>query len=291
MSAELFTQSLFKTQRQRMLEAYAKAGQEIVAHTIPYHSTAVFAFDIVNWTTTPEPGVAFAVARRNQRISFFTYGVGETVNLGGTVQRRATDAETNLAKGSSTNGAQDYIIEGVGFACRGARIQYTGASLTAISALTTDTDVEAALVGDVAIYDPAAIISPPQLQSPFNLENGMFQALLGQASVEFLFDRKRVEKVGTLDLLPQAGAQSYLRSNGDPDSSNRYRIPEGYLWRKDGQADSELEVDVLLQNPVVVPINATTLWNASPSSVVATTLWLEVTMRLYGLGIDLPSQN
>jgi len=282
---------IFKSQRRRMLEAYKDAKQEVIAHTIPYHSTAVLKGDVVDWTTTPEPGVAFLVFRAGQKLTFMTYGVGDQVFLGGTNEVRATDAETNLAKGNSTNGAQDYIIEGIGFHQRGARVQYTGSSLTAISALTADRDVEASLNGDVAIYDPAAIMSPPQIMSPFNLEQGPFQALLGQSSIELLFDRKRVEKIGTLDMLPQAGAQSFLRANGSPDSDNRYRIPEGYLWRKDGQADCELEIDVILQRTIVVPINATQLWNADPSSVAPTAVWLEVVLRLYGLGIDLPSQN
>lgn len=286
MSAELF-----QTQRQRILEAYRDAKQTIVCHTIPYHSTGVVKFDVVNYNSAQTPGVAFAVARANQKIAFFNYGVGDNVNLGGTFQKVATDAETNLAKGNSTNGAQDYIIEGIGLECRGARLQYTSSDLSDITALVTDPDVLAAAVGDVSIYDPASIFSPPQLQSPFNLEQGMFQALLGQTSIELLFDRKRVEKIGTLDLLPQAGAQSLLRANGIPESSNRYRIPEGYLWRKDGQPDCELEVDVTLQNALVVPINAIATWGSAGAPVVPTTIWLEVVIRLFGLGVDLPSQN
>lgn len=282
---------VFKTQRRRLLEAYAKNGQEIIAHTIPYHSVGVFKFDIVDWTTTPAPGVAMAVARRNQQVTFFNYGVGDQVFLGGTGNSQATEAETNLAKGNSTNGAQDYVIEGIGFHCRGMRVVYSGTPLTNISALTADADVEAAWLGNNAIFDPAALATPPQMQSPFNLEQGLFQALLGQASIQLLFDRKRVEKIGTLDLLPQAGAQSYLRANGAPESDNRYRIPEGYLWRKDGQPDCELEVDVALQRPVVVPINATQLWNESPNSVVPTSIYLECVVRLFGLAIDMPSQN
>jgi hypothetical protein len=282
---------IFSSQRRRLLEAYKGANQEVVAHTIPYHSTGVIPFEVVNWTTTPSPGVAFAVCRRNTSIQFFTYGVGQQVNLGGTGNKRATEAETNQAQGGKTNGAQDFVIEGIGFHCRGARQQFTGASLVSIDALVTDPDLELVINGDVPFYDPAAIMSPPQLQSPFNLEQGMFQALLGQSSVQLLFDRKRVEKIGTLDLLPQAGAQSYLRANGSPESTNRYCIPEGYLWRKDGQADCDLQIDVVVQNTLVVPISGTTLWNTGPADVTPTTIWLEVVMRLFGLAIDMPSQN
>jgi hypothetical protein len=283
--------AVFSTTRERMLEAYKKANQEVICHTIPYHSTGVIAFDVVDPSVAVPPGVAFAVARRNQAITLFDYGVGNEVNLGGSGNKRATDAETNLAKGHSTNGAQDYIIEGVGFSCRGMRLAYSGAQLTALQALVADADVEAMLLGDRTIYDPAGIVTPPQMQSPFNLEQGMFQALLAQTSVEFLFDRKRVEKIGALDLLPQAGANSFLRANGVPESSNKYRIPEGYVWRKDGQADSELEVNLRLQNAVVVPLNNLITWDVGATNVYPTTIWLELKMVLFGLGIDMPSQN
>jgi hypothetical protein len=281
---------LFTTQRERILRAYAEAKQEVIAHTIPYHSTGVIEFDVVDASEAGTP-VAMAVARRAQVISFFGYGVGEQVYLGGANNVRATDAETNLAKGRSTNGAQDYVIEGIGFHNRGLRVAYTGADLTALQALVNDPAVESMLVGDGAVFDPAAILVPPQAQSPFNLEQAMFQAVIPYCSIELLFDRKRVEKIGTIDLMPQAGAQSYLRANGSPESANRYRIPEGYLWRKDGQPDCELEATVMLQRDIVVPINQTATWAADPANVVPSKIWLEVVLRLYGLAVDMPSAN
>lgn len=282
--------ALFTTQRERILKAYADQGQEVIAHTIPYHSTGVIRFDVVDASEAGTP-VAMAVARRNQVISFFSYGVGQQVDLGGTVNNRATDAETNLAKGRSTNGAQDYIIEGVGFHCRGMKFLWSGADLAALQALVADPTVEAALLGDIPVFDPAAILVPPQGQSPFNLEQAMFQSVIPYCSIELLFDRKRVEKIGTIDLMPQAGAQSYLRANGSPESSNRYRIPEGYLWRKDGQPDCELEATVQLQRDVVVPVNQVPTWGAVPVQVVPSAIYLEVVLRLYGLAVDLPSAN
>lgn len=285
------SQPVFKIQRRRLLEQYAKAGQEIIAHTIPYHSVGVLQFDVVNVSEAALPGVAFAIARKNQVINFFGYGVGEQMFLGGTSNSRATEAETNMAKGSSTNGAQDYIIEGVGFSCRGMRFQYTGADLTALQALVTDPAILAALDGNATIFDPGAIIVPPQAQSPYNLEQAMFQAILPYASVEFLFDRKRVEKIGTVDLMPQSGAQSYLRANGSPETDNRYKIPEGYLWRKDGLPDCELQATLQLQRDVVVPLNQTATWGATAVNVSPTTIWLECVMRLFGLAIDMPSAN
>jgi len=281
----------FATQRKRLLKAYADNGKPFIARTIPYHSTASLELDVVDGD---RGGFAFAVARKNTQLTFFQYGVGEQVDLGGSIGFvRATDAETNQAKGSSTNGAQDYVIEGVGLSCRAMRVEYAGTSKIYLDALLTDADTLAAVQGNVSIYDPAAIFSPPQMQSPFNLENGIFQSLLGLCSVEFLFDRKRVEKIGTLEMLPQAGAASYLRANGAPETNNRYKIPEGYLWRRDGEPDCELGVSVTVERPLVVPINLAAVWGGESAGVILTpsTIVLEVVMRLFGLGIDLPSQN
>lgn len=283
----------FATQRKRLLNAYKDSAQQITCRTIPYHSTCVFRFDVVNFAGA-SPGVGYAVARANQKQTLFQYGVGDNINLGGTGQTTATEADTNLGKAASTNGAQDFVIEGVGFHARSKRVAFAAGSgnLYAGTGVPTDGDVLASLAGDVAMYDPAATNMPPQAQSPFNNEDGMFQALLGLISVDFLFDRKRIEKIGTVDTMPCASAKSYLRANGTPEQSNMYRIPEGYLWRRDGQPDSEFTVQLSLQRPLVVPINGILPYVTGATTPAApTTIWIECVMRLYGLAVDLPSAN
>ncbi len=283
----------FETQRTRLLKAYEQAGQPITCRTIPYHSTCVFQFDVVNFAGA-SPGVGYAIARKNQTQTLFQYGVGDQIFLGGTGNTRATEAETNLGKASSTNGAEDFVIEGVGFHAAAKRVLYapgTG-NLYAGTGVPTDPTALASLTGDVGVYDPAAINMPPQAQSPFNNEDGMFQALLPKISVDFLFDRKRTEKIGTVDTMPCASAKSYLRANGNPDQHNVYRIPEGYLWRRDGQPDSEFSVNLTLQRDIVVPINGILPYVTGATSPAApTTIWIEMVMRLYGLAVDLPSAN
>jgi len=282
---------IFSTQRSRLLESYKKLGQPIVARTIPYHSTGVFKGTVVDADTSIPPGVAFLKFAKNQQVIFFSYGIGDQIDLGGTAFQTASEAETNLAKGTSTNGAQDFVIEGVGFHCRGMRVQYPTGAIPYTQ--VTDAAVQQMLLGNNPIFDPAAIIMPPQGQSPFNLENGIFQSLLGQCSLTFLFDQQRIEKIGTLDILPQAGAQSMLRANGVPENSNRYRIPEGYLWRKDGLDDCELTVTATLRNDVVIPINRITNYKdvEATSNYAPTQISLECVMRLFGLAVNMPSQN
>lgn len=289
----------FETQRTRILKAYKEAGQSITCRTIPYHSTTYFQGDIVNFAGAASPGVAYAVFRKNQSRVLFNYGVGNQVALGGFngLQSTATEADTNLGKASSTNGAEDFVIEGVSFHQRGTRIGWapgTGNLYVGGVGTPTDPTVIAALGGEVDIYDPAAINVPPQFQSPFNLENGVFNDLISKISVSFLFDRKRTEKIGTVDVMPCTSAKSYLRANGEPSQNNMYRIPEGYLWRRDGQPDSEFTAQLNLERDLVVPVNGIVPYvtggtQVSPAAPV--NVWIEVTMRLFGLAIDLPSAN
>lgn len=283
----------FTTQRKRLLDQYKQAGQAITCRTIPYQSTGVFKFDIVDSALTAAPGVAYAVARKNQVLTLFNYGVGDQIFLGGSGNVQATEGDTNQGEGSRTNGAEDFVIEGVGFYARSARVKYASSTgnLYDGTGKPTDTDVLLALAGDLPMYDPAAINMPPQAQSPFNLENGMFQSLIDLISVDFLFDRKRTEKIGTVNVMPCASAKSQLRANGTPENSNMYRIPEGYLWRRAGQPDSEFTANLTLQRALVVPINGIVPYVVGGVTAVPTTLWLEVTMRLFGLAVDLPSAN
>ncbi len=288
----------FLTQRSRLLEAYKAAGQAITCRTIPYHSTTFFQGDVVNFAGASGAGVGYAVFRKNQSRTLFNYGVGNQVALGGAGgQTTATEADTNLGKASSTNGAEDFVIEGVSFHQRGVRTTYApGTGNLYVGGVGTPTDpvVISSMTGDVAVYDPAAINVPPQVQSPFNLENGILNALLPIISVSFLFDRKRTEKIGTVDVMPCTSAKSYLRANGEPSMNNLYRIPEGYLWRRDGQPDSEFTCQLNLERDLVVPINGIIPYvtgSAQTANAVPVSISLEVTMRLFGLAVDLPSAN
>jgi hypothetical protein len=282
----------FTTQRKKLLDEYKNAGQAITCRTIPYQSTGVFQFDVVDSALGTAPGVAYAVARKNQVLTLFNYGVGDNINLGGTAQTRATEADTNQGEGSRTNGAEDFVIEGVGFYARSVRVAYAAGTGNLYNNTQLDADVISSFSGNIPVYDPASINVPPQVQSPFNLENGMFQALIDLISVDFLFDRKRTEKIGTVNVMPCGSAKSYLRANGAPENSNIYRIPEGYLWRRAGQPDSEFTANLTLNRALVVPINGIIPYvSGSAADAVPTTIWMEVTMRLFGLAVDLPSAN
>lgn len=286
MSAE---KPLFQTQRSKVLSMYAANKQSFIASTMPYHSVQAVTFDIVGADTTN--GLAFAVARRGQRLNFFSYGVGDRINLGNVANFQAGESETNLAKGKSTNGAADFVIEGVGMSSRAMYIANGNSSAGILQQLQSDPDVIGMLEGSVALWDPASILMVPQGQSPANLENGLFQALMPLMSLEFEWDRKRTSKIGVCDLLPQAGGASYLRANGVPSSDNRYEIPEGYVWRRDGEPDGEFIARVILERPLVVPISLRSEIDNPDLFHAPTSIVLEMIMRLYGLEVQFPSAN
>lgn len=279
---------LFLPQRDKLLKMYAAAGQPFRASTLPYHSVRSLKFEIAHADTTN--GIAYAVARANQTLDFFSYGVGDRISLGPTANYQATEAETNLAKAKSTNGASDFVIEAVGITCRAMSVAYSSATALASSPAITDTDVAGAFTGATPICDPASLLMPPQGQSPFNLENAPFAAILPFLSLEFEWDRKRSEKLGCCDLLPQASGGSALRSNGVPHTDNRYRIPEGYMWRRDGEPDGEFVARVRVERAIVIPVSLRTQIGAA-TYVAPDALYCELAMRLFGLEVSLPSSN
>jgi hypothetical protein len=289
---------LFQTQRKKVIEAYKAAGEPFVASTKPYKSTVSFQWTRANTITASS--VAWLIARANQRLQWFSYKIGDVVpgnaNLV-TPYRAALEDDTNISKARTTNGAEDFVIEGMSASNRSIRISYasgdggTGAG-TGNTADVTDADALNALKAGVPIYDPGALYVPPQIQSPFNLESGLYRAMAGHVSIEFEWDRGRIVKVGTLEQVPEGAANSYLRAVGEPSTNDRYRIPEGYLWRREGQPDCEFVVSSILQEPVAVPIlNVAVPASVTPTVAVLGVVMLDVVMRLHGLSVKLPSRN
>jgi len=284
------SQDLFMTQRRAMIEAYKVAGQPFSASTKPYKSTVSWQWSsAVNSTIS---SVGWLVARTGQTLAWFSYKIGDAVPGNVNTYRPATEADTNVSKARTTNGAEDFVIEGMSASNRSIRANAAGGGGS--SFFTTDPDVLSAYVGLAPIIDPAALFIPPQIQSPFNLENAMYRAMAGHIAVEFEWDRSKVVKMGTLEQLPEGAANSYLRASGEPSTNDRYRVPEGYLWRREGQPDSEFIVRGTLTEAVCMPYimvaqpNNTTV--ASAAAAVGS-VFLDSVIRLHGLSVKLPSRN
>jgi hypothetical protein len=284
-------ESLYATQRSKILRAYKDANQEFLANTKPYRSTV----GLVGTLTTIDSAAGWAALEfLPQTAEFFSYKVGDPVPGYPVGARVATEADTNLSKPRTTNGTEDFVIEGMSLTGRGYRVDWSNNSATnGWATLTPSAGMLAAMSGQGACYDPGSWIVPPEFSSSINLENTLTTAILPYTAIEFEWDRSRVEKIGACDQIPEGAGKSFLRANGDPRTDNRYKIPEGYLWRREGVRDCEFVARVRIVEPVVMfysIINPGALATFG-TSCAPRSISLDLTMRLHGLSCKLPSAN
>ena len=292
----------FVTTREQILSAYAEGGGKFVATTKPYKSIQTVLFEVVDPFPAVNPTLAHAVAARGQELRFFSFAIGENVtDKLSSAAFNAPGSWTNQGKASETNGATDMVIEGISLSYRNPRLIY-GAGPTGVDPLLfTNPSVRSAYSGintaggdpvPPILVDPAALMSPPQTGSPFNLEPAFASALAPGLSVSFQWDREKTDFIGTADEIPEGGAKSYLRANGQPRTDNRYKIPEGYAWRKAGQPDSTFNVVVQLAEAVVIPVSLVPLLGTTgPVNGIPTRIAVDLEMRLHGLNVRKPSVN
>lgn len=279
---------LWMRARDELLAAYHKSNQPYYATTKPYISSQTFVFDVVDALPAGGATMAYAVLRKGQEITFFDYGVGSQMPWApGTANqtKTATDADTNLSQGRRTNGVDDYCIEAMSCTHKASRVAYPADTTAA-----TDRDVIEAFIGNKIVMDPAASMMPAQVQSPFNLEDAISDAVRSVTSIAFEWDRERTIKIGRLDELPEGGAKSFLRASGDPRTDNRYKVPEGYLWRKQGQPDSEFVVIAVVEDTVVIPITLSAP-DGGDTVEVPDFLYADFTIRLHGMAVRPIGQN
>jgi hypothetical protein len=271
--------------RKQLLAEYQKNNELFVATTRPYKSTLYFVWEVVN----DGNGVAFAVLRAQTTGEWFGYGKGDQIPVVPQIGlfKVATDSDTNQSRGRRTNGVEDFSIEGISATGKETRIVYPVAS---VPAQATDNDVKNSFLGGRSVVDPAAIMLPPQEGSPFNLEALLYEALKPNCAIQFVWDRRNFIPIGTLDQIPEGGAKSYLHASGQPSTDNRYKIPEGYIWRRTDKPDGDFAVQGVITDAIIVPIDLVTL-PGGMAAAVPTHLVQAVSMRLHGLGLGQPGAN
>lgn len=290
----------FTTTREEILSAYMKDGGRFVATTKPYKSIQTVLFDIVDaFPAGGAPSMAHAVAGRGQELRFFSYAIGEAVT--DKLTSRAFNAPgswTNQGKSSETNGATDMVIEGISVTYRPPRFLYDTAQVNpatlgnpAVKSFYTGIGQPGSDAIPPVAVDPAALASPPQVGSPFNLEQAFASAISQAMSVSFQWDREKTDFIGTMEEMPTGSASSYLRASGEPRTDNRYKIPEGYAWRKAGQPDSTFNAVVRLEESVVIPVSLVPLFGTTAPLVLPSKIAVDVIMRLHGLNVRKPSTN
>jgi len=292
---------LFRTKREDLIQEFEDKGKPFVATTKPYKSTRTLVATVEN-SIGALPGMVGAFARfEPQTVNLFDYAIAQAVSDGFGGQFAAPDSWTQMQKQGQTNGAVRFVIEGISITWRNVRLQYPNDSITGVTAAAgTASSIRAWAYGNAAAgvtnsppptgVDPGALIYVPQAHSPFNLENAVGQVLAKASSCLIQFDQEKIDYIGTSDEFPEGGASSYLRANGQPRHDNRYKIPEGYLWREAGKPDSTMNVQFALREPAVIPLSLV----VSPGmSAVVTPLKMAIdfTMRLHGLAVRPPTGN
>lgn len=271
--------------RRELLDLYKKENLVFRATTRPYKSTASIVFDVVTPLGGPPAVMAHAIARANQNPEWFGYGIGDQIPLGGGLTKTAAPDDTNQSRGRRTNGVEDFVIEAISATCKGVRCEYAAADIPG-AVLAGDPDARALYTGNSLIVDPGALVAPPQVGSPLNLKQTLMQAITPNLAITFTWDRGRVIPIGTLDQIPEGGAKSFLEANGNPQATNRYKAPEGYLWRRADKPDGDFVVTGQVASRVGIPITAIALAGAAAPLVLPVRVYVDVTLRVHGVGFQ-----
>lgn len=286
-------------QRRIITAAYEDAGRPYLVSSKPYESTLPVVLTRVSGKAPAEPdpaapGPIFYVARANQVLEFFSYGRSANNNAG--VGGALVD-DTNIVAARKTNGSEDFVIEGISLTHRSTRFVWEPESIAdalGSSPASADTDVRGAF-GDgpmaaiPAMFDPSALYVPMVAQSPVMLEDGLLHAIAPHLHLELLWGTRRAEQIGCLDNVPEGAAKSLLRASGMPSTDNRFRVPEGYLWRKSG-ADEDFVARATLARPIVIPATTVLGPNMNGPSAPAKIL-VDLKLRLHGVAFSFPSRN
>jgi len=284
---------LFQTKRQDLLNAYKRNGVPFLATTRGLHSTRSLRFEVVNLSPIPNPTIGYLVARRQQQLVFFNYGINDAIELAAELTHRATEADTSLTKGSRTTASADLSIEWITMHPRAIKTQYltAGGPWQEFLAVPADPVVALALNGGVSIVDPFSLIVPADVGSSATLQHVLYNAVAPHLTCRFEWDNAdRTEKIGTCDQFVEGGGASYLHSNGEPSVNNRFRIPEGFLWARESQPASELQVICTLQNDVVIPFTPVPPRTGAVIPELEN-VYVEIMLRLGGMLLREPGSN
>jgi hypothetical protein len=281
--------ALFKTSFERLTDQFKAANQPFNVSTRPYYSSGGFRFNVVD-TVVDGAGLTrlFLKAETNQRIDLFSYGLGDDVDSVGLGNRNGTDADTNIVEKTNTNN-EDFCIEGLSATARGVGVSYSE-----VDGLTDAAWTDALLNGTVTIDDPGANVLPPEASSPLVLEDLLFRAMAPKCQLRLEWNRKEGDYLGTVDQCPEGGGKSYLRSNGEPSAFNYFRIPEGWIWRREGAPrDTILIISATLMEPVLVVVTVPLTFQGSEDISLGDIQYLNLVwkLRLHGRAAYLPSQN
>lgn len=267
------------------------------------HSSVAMTFDVIDARPLAAPATTAFLAIQPQSWSLFNYKEGDAIADGTGTNITATYADTSLTEARRTPYQSDVAIGAITLGQRSTRIQYSEAAIAAAIAATGAGSITATtlalLRGKVPFWDPGSLISPPQVDAPFNLERGIEQLLRPFLKIELVWNGNVYSYLGMGDRVPNAAAVSYQRAAGTPSLDNALMVPEGLIWRRTGlPVDTELEVRVSLTKALAIPIQlpavpllGQTGTDPVPVPVFADRVHLDMCMALHSVCFNQVSSN
>lgn len=253
--------------RQRVLDAAKQVykDQQLKMGGKTYRSTLPVTFTVVDSQLDGAGALVSALAVLapipSNALNFFSYGIAEQIpdGLGGQV--KATNTDTNQAKGGKTNGGEIVGIESIALSCVGMRVQYGDFPVTVPPTAIVGAATALALSGQAELRDPGSLYTPPQYDSPDNLENPWLDTWASSTTFTPQFDTNSLSPLGALDEAGEGGARSFLKAHGEPHTSNRYKLTDSLLWMPDGKPGSDFalvatpthQLAMVLTNPATLP--------------------------------------
>lgn len=272
----------FTTAEQQLLKEYREKGRPFLFQTRPYHSTITIAATFVPLLL----GTSALVIKKDQRIRCFDYAINDMRDDGFGGDMKATFADTNLTKPRQTNGTEDFVINSVRTSVRSVRVKFTD-TLPGV----TDPIVIGAFAGRKHMLDIGANYRPPQLDSPLRLEDSLGGFLRNFLSMAFVFDGEQNTRIGLASQTPDFQAASLLKSAGLPTESNKFELPEGWLWRKTGKDhDTELSMFCVVEDDIVYVVNNAT-WPDGETPTQPKDAAIDMVVELGGFSLKYPSTN
>lgn len=289
---------LVKSSFEKIKTRFDKANKEYHINTRPYYSSGAVPFKLSLLESVGGVNRYIAVAEAGTEIVLFSYGDGDNVKQVGLGDRPADNHDTNQSTANRTN-SEDVAIEGFSVHSRGVRMAgktAVGSSLPPairpyLPLLGISEGNAAAQSASIPCEDPSASLFTPETHSPLTLEDLIWRAIAPKMTFETQWNRKAVDLLGCLDQVPEGGANSFLKANGDPTCKNYFEIPEGLYWKQEGSpADSLFSLLCKLNQDVIVLCSS----NAVPyvdSSVVLTDMWAEFKVKAHARSFYYPSSN
>jgi hypothetical protein len=265
---------------------YQAAGKTYEATTRGYWSTFAIKGRFVN-AQGANPTHAFLVFDKGQTASAFSYSQNEQRDDGFGGKIPANYAATNLTTARQTIQQEDFALHKFRLSAGAMRVKIPVANHPAgLDAVVTD-----ALNGKIPLVDPGSTCSPVQVFTPSNLRDLIAEAIRPTLSLTLRWMGKNLDPVGLGSHCPDLPSRSMLMSGGEPHASNAYILQEGFVWRRAGSnKDSELSVQIMTEESVVIPVNLVTFMGVG-DRFMPEMMAVDFSLQGDGVGFSYPSAN